>query len=305
MKTKIYSPDIECDSCTKILKNAFEKMQGIQKYEVAKNHIEVEYDESLIQPQNIIEVIKEKGYKASFDIYTKKSIKERAKEFVLNKEKYKIEYLMLKNIAMTFIGLLILDALLIYFKSVSDPLFFGKYVWWLFYLTISVVAIMGAIWHFKAYKTQYTCMVGMMVGMTIGMQTGFMIGAVIGATNGFFIGAIVAMILGCIVGAYCGSSCGIMGIMEGLMAGLMGGTMGPMITVMMFNEKIFWFMPIYMAINIIILIGLIYMIFEEVVEDREVAAKPMSLNAFFYICLAALAALSAIMIYAKPSIFLV
>ncbi|MFC1648136.1 cation transporter [Nanoarchaeota archaeon] len=304
MKKRIYCPDIECDSCLKVLEKVFSKLQGVKKHEIKDNYVDVEFNETLIKAKTIIQAIKDKGYRASLEPYTRKKIGERGKEFLKDKKKYQIEYMMLRNIGITFLVLLLLDALLIYLKSTADPTFIGNYAWWIFYLTLSVATIGGAIWHFKSYKTQYTCMVGMMIGMTLGMQTGMMIGAVLGVTNGFFTGALVGMLIASAIGAYCGQCCGIMGIMEGIMAGIMGGTMGAMITVMMFNNNILWFMPPFMILNMTILAGLSYMIFEEVVEDnKSIIKNPISFQKFLLLCLLAWGILMAIMLLTPASIF--
>ncbi|MBI5389639.1 cation transporter [Candidatus Woesearchaeota archaeon] len=304
MKQKIYCPDIMCESCNKVIERALAKLQGIQSYIFREDSVDVEFDESLIKVEQIMGAIREKGYRASLEPLGKKRIKERAKEFLHDKQKYQIEYQMLRNITVTFLLLLVLDALFIYYKGRTEPTAFSNYGWWLLYLTVAVVTVAGAIWHFKAYKAQYTCMVGMMIGMTLGMQTGIMFGAILGATNGFFVGALVGMIMGVGVGAYCGSCCGVMGIMEGMMAGVMGGTMGPMITLMMFNDRVLWFMPLFMFFNVAILIGLSYMIFEEVVEgNNEVVRKPWGLAVFLGGCGIVLAVLLLIILLTPPSIF--
>ena len=301
MKERIFSPDIECESCTKVIGKVFKQLQGIESCTIKGNYIDVEYDESLIHRENILQAIKSKGYRASLKPYTKKRIVERAKEFMADKKKYAVEYLMLRNISITTIILFLLTFLLVKFQFIEK-----KYLFWLIYQTIAIVFLGGAIWHLKAYRTQFTSMVGMMIGMTLGMQTGLLIGAVLGATNGFFVGALVGMLLGAAVGAYCGSCCGIMGIMEGIMAGIMGGTMGAMITFMMFNDNLFLFMPFYVAINILVLIGLSYMLFEEVVEDNgEVIAKPPRFIKFVSGCTLAWILLTLLMIIAPPSIFLI
>ncbi len=299
MKTKIYCPDIECGSCIKVLNRVLKKLQGIQKYTISKTYLDIEYDESLIQPKHIIQAIKDKGYRAATEPFTRKLLKERAREFVQNKTKYETEYTLLKYIAATLLIFLIVDYAIIY-NTGAD-----QYTWWFIYLTIAVVALGAALLHFKTYKTEYTCMVGMMVGMTLGMQTGMLIGAVLGVTNGFFTGALVGMLLASAVGAYTGSCCGIMGIMEGIMAGIMGGTMGAMITVMMANNNLLYFMPPYVVLNLIVLAGLSYMIFEEVVEDNsKVTKKPVSFNKFLTVCAVTLAILLAIMVYTPASVFM-
>lgn len=305
MKQRIYCPDITCESCEKILTKLFSKLQGIENVIIKDKHIDVTFDETLIKIENITQAIKEKGYRAIIGDEKRKTIAERAKEFLRDKKKYEIEYLMLKNITMTFLLLLIIEGIIVFYKMKTNQAFFTTYGWWLLYLALSVAALGGAIWHIKAYKTQYTCMIGMMIGMTIGMQSGLLIGSIIGATNGFFIGALTGMLLGASIGAYCGKCCGVMGIMEGLMAGVMGGTMGPMISLMMFSDHLLWFMPFFIALNILVLFGLSYMIYEEAVEDNEnVIRQPMKLADFFINCSIILLILISIILYAPPSLFI-
>ena len=133
------------------------------------------------------------------------------------------------------------------------------------------------------------------------MQTGMMIGAIVGATNGFFMGSMVGMIVGTIIGVITGKCCGVMGLMEGAMAGLMGGTMGPMITVMMFSDHVLIFMPLYMIINIGIMLGLSYMLYEEIVEGRQVVKKPLDFNTLAAASVLALIIIGALMIYGPSS----
>ena len=87
MKTKLYSPDIECDSCIKVLTRAFNNLQGIENFHFNKNEIEVEFDESLITKDNIVSAIQNKGYRVFDDVFNKKSIKQRTKDFIINKSK--------------------------------------------------------------------------------------------------------------------------------------------------------------------------------------------------------------------------
>ena len=63
MKKRIHSPDIECDSCVKVIDRAFKKLQGIQSFKVKDNYVDVEFDESLIKIESIMEAIKERGLK--------------------------------------------------------------------------------------------------------------------------------------------------------------------------------------------------------------------------------------------------
>lgn len=231
----------------------------------------------------------------------KPTLKQRAKDFLTNKEKYQIEYRMIEYTIMAFVFLLLVEAFAYYGFFRNDPTFLAKYGWWFFYGTLSIVSVGAAMWHLKAYRTTVNCMVGMMIGMTIGMQSGMMIGAVLGATNGMFIGALVGMLFASAVGWYTGSCCGIMGVMEGIMAGIMGGTMGAMIAVMMLGDHLLWFMPPFMILNLIVMWGLSYMLFEEIVEDNEVEKKPIEFATFFSYCFIAMFILGLIMLYGPKS----
>jgi len=154
-----------------------------------------------------------------------------------------------------------------------------KYWIWFLYLNISISIITGSIWHFFSYKTKINCMTGMMIGMTLGMQVGMMIGAVIGATNGFFIGAMVGVIFGVGIGLIIGvKSKTTMGILQGMMSGIMGGTMGPMISVMMFFDHLKIFMPIYIVINVAILVVMSYMFYEESIINNKDECKKVNVD---------------------------
>ena len=88
--------------------------------------------------------------------------------------------------------------------------------------------------------------------------------------------------IGIIAGVYNGKCCGIMGIMEGMMAGIMGGVMGSMIGVMFRVDYINIFMPFFMLANIMVMFGLSYMLFEEIVEDNiNVRKKSLNFSKFF------------------------
>jgi len=180
--------------------------------------------------------------------------------------------------------------------------FFSHYAWWLLYLDLSVASIGATIWYMSSYKGTVTCMTGMMIGMTVGMQAGMMIGAVVGGTNGFFIGAMVGMTVAVIAGTITGAVCGIMGAVQGMMSGVMAGTMGAMITVMMFTDNVFIFMPYYMIINVLILLGLIYLFYEEVVEGKKgVKKQSLDVSTFISACVIVTAIITIIMIYGPKS----
>lgn len=285
MKKTIYCPDIECDSCVRMLEKVLGRAQGIRSTIIKKDSIDVEYDEALLNPEALLPMIHEKGYRAAFTPFPRKSFKERAREFVENKTKYEVEYRMLKYMAISFFLLLGIEALL-YFSSFKNiPSFFTLSGIWILFLTISIVALTTALWHFKTYKTEMTCMVGMMTGMTIGMQSGLLLGVVLGATNGMFVGGLVSMLAATAVGWYAGKCCGIMGILEGIMAGIMGSTMGAMISVMLLSNHLLLFMPFFLALNLLVLFGFSYMLFEEVVENSPALEKaPVAFFTFFSSC---------------------
>jgi len=300
MKTIVYVPDIECDSCTRVLSKRIAPL-GLPSFTFTREGIDADVSEQS-QADALVKTVKEAGFRASFQPFERKSFSERWKDFRENPDKYELER---KGIGYA-IGVFVILSLLEYVAYIgflqNIPDFLSTYGIWLLYINLSVSALGLGIWHVFAYEAKVTCMVGMMIGMTIGMQSGLMIGAIIGATNGFFIGALTGMLLGVGVGIFTGRCCGIMGVMEGMMAGVMGGTMGPMITVMMFTDHIHWFMPFYMIINLIIILGLSYMLFEEVVEHREVATKPLDFTTFASACVAATFVLVVIMIYAPKSL---
>lgn len=302
MKKTIYCPDIVCESCIKVLTKQFQHKEGIRSFFIKNKAVDIDYNEEQITENQLLNLIHDKGYRASFSIFGRKSFSERMHEFFHDKEKYALEYKMLAYSAINFILLFIAEFFMWHIFFHHDPTVLAKYIWWVFYLNLSVVTIGAAIWHYHAYKAQITHMVGMMVGMTIGMISGLLIGALIGATNGMFMGSVVGLLFGVTVGALNGKCCGIMGVMEGMMAGVMGGTMGPMTALMMKYDYLLLFMPLFMLVNIIILWGLSYMLYEEVVEENtNVERKPLDFYTFFSLCFLATIVLLAIMIFGYKS----
>ena len=278
MKAKLYIPDMECESCSKVLGKRFAKLQGITETKFSNDAVDLSYDENKINVNQIIQTIKDAGYRASQQPFERKNLRERSREFMEKKAKYELEH---KLIPYSFLIFIVLTAIQLlayftYFKSI--PGLAEQYWIWFLYLNISIATLGTAIWHYLSYKAKTTCMLGMMIGMTLGMQTGMMLGAIIGATNGLFLGAVVGVILGVSVGVITGKCCGIMGIMQGMMAGLMGGIMGPMTTLMLYSDHLLWFMPLYMLVNILILWGFSYMIYEEMVENKEIKKQPIGIT---------------------------
>ncbi len=305
MKAKIFVPDIECDSCVKVLTKRLNNAQGVEYFTIHDDSVDVMYDESLIRPQNLVETIKTAGYRASLHPFERKTFKERLRDFKENRQKYKLERRGLSYALWTFLALLLLEALAYRSFWSGTPSFLSQYGWWMVYLDIAVIALGTALWHVHSYKAKVTSMVGMMIGMTFGMQAGLMLGTILGATNGFFIGASVGMVTGVFVGILTGRCCGIMGVMEGMMAGVMGGTMGPMISLMMFFDHLLWFMPMFMLVNVVIMGGLSYMLYEEVVEQRkDVLRKSTDFITYASLCILITGAFVLLMIYGPTSSFI-
>ncbi len=301
MKTTLYIQDIECESCTRIVERGIKTLQGINEYIIKKDSIAIDFDPSLIKEEAIIEAISSRGYAASRYPLTKMSFKRRMKEFLQDRQKYAVERKMLSISLISFISLLLVDAIIYLLFFRATPGFLAQSWQWFLYIDITVVTTAAAIWHLKAYHGAITSMTGMMLGMTLGMQAGFMIGAVVGATNGMFIGTMVGMISGVLLGIYGGKDVGIMGALQGMMSGLMGGTMGAMLTVMMFSDHLLLFMPVFMLINVVILWGMSYMIYEEVVEDKTVRIAPADFTTFFSYVFVFAIILSTIMVYGPKS----
>lgn len=182
------------------------------------------------------------------------------RSLVANKKEYLFERKLLNQIIVTFILLVSLEAIYLYVRH--DHIFTEVFLLSI-YLTLSVVLVTGGVWHLKSYGTDLESdHLGMMTGMTLGMQTGMMVGVILGATDGFFVGAMITMVVAAAVGAIGGTCSGVAGILEGLMAGTMGGIMGAMTGAMLLDD-LFWFMPPFMVLNFIIMIGLVYMVYRE------------------------------------------
>lgn len=295
MKHKIYCPDLECGSCTKVLTKALGEV-GANAILFSSDAVEFESEEK--HPDKFISAIKNKGYRASLHPFKKLTFRERAQDFFKNKQKYVHEYLMLQHTFYTLIILFVLEIMsyFAFFKVIPD--FLSTYGWWILYVNLAIVSIGAAIWHFKSYKGQVTCMVGMMTGMTFGMQTGMVLGTIFGVTNGLFPGGMIGMLAAVGIGFYNGKCCGVMGVMEGMMAGVMGGVMGAMIGTMFAVDHILWFMPVFMLINLFIMWGLSYMLFEEMVEGKpDITRTPAPFWTFFSYCFVAIAILTILMIY--------
>ncbi|RMF06106.1 hypothetical protein D6764_03050 [Candidatus Woesearchaeota archaeon] len=304
METTVYVPDMECDSCAKLISRKLKNMEALKNYEFGPDYVKLVHERD-VNPDKFVKLIRSLGFRASRDPFERKTLKERVRHFKEKQEHYVLELKALEYFIYSFLllsGLEILGYLALIHKT--NPNFFADYGVWLVYFNLSIAANAAAVWHITAHKAKVTCMTGMMIGMTSGMQTGMMVGAVFGATNGFFVGSMVGMLLGSAVGAWMGKCCGIMGVMEGLMAGIMGGTMGPMITVMMMSDHVLVFMPFFIILNLAVIGGLVYMMLEEVGEGPGVEKRPADLAIFLSSVVLVSSVLILIMVYGPKSALL-
>lgn len=298
--TRIYCPDIECDSCVKLLTKRLRHEGGVAAFDFSPDAITITHDAKLDE-EELVDIVREAGFRAATTPFERKSLGERWRHVKEHRKAYAIELRGLAYATGILLLLIALQAIAYVGFLNAIPGFLARYGWWLLYLDITVAAGGLMLWHVTAYKAKVTCMVGMMIGMTAAMQTGMMLGAVLGATNGFFVGAMAGMLVGTLVGIVAGRCCGVMGVMEGMMAGVMGGTMGPMISVMMFTDRLLLFMPFFTAINIAIVLGLSYMLYEEVVEGKEVTRTPLDFVTFASASIIATALFAAVMLYGPKS----
>jgi hypothetical protein len=278
-------------------------MDGVEDYEIHKDSMDIKYDENTIKAEDLVTAIEDLEFRASIRPFERKSFGERWKDIRENSHKYEMVSKAILYGSMTFLILLLLQTIAFAgFLNNTIPNFLSHYAAWLIYLDLSVASIGATIWYMSSYKGNVTCMTGMMIGMTVGMQAGMMIGAVVGGSNGFFTGAMVGMTVAVIAGTMTGAVCGIMGAVQGMMSGVMAGTMGAMITVMMFTDHVFIFMPYYMIINVLILLGLIYLFYEEVIEGKkDVKKKSQDFITFVSACVIITAIITLIMIYGPKS----
>ncbi len=190
-KVIIYCPDIECDSCSKVLFRRFREVSGVDNISITSDSLVISTQDE-ISEQSLMSVVKNAGFCASLEPFERKNFGERFRHMRENKQLYSIERHTFLYALFVFLIISVLElvAAAAFFTPVNE--FLALYGIWLLYLNISIAVLGSVMWHFYAYKAKVTCMVGMMVAMTIGMQTGMLIGAVLGATNGFFIGAFVS-----------------------------------------------------------------------------------------------------------------
>src|SRR3989338_3680313 len=92
MKTKVYVPDMECQSCVKVLEKRFSKLPGIIETTFSPDAVDISYDEKKVTLHQIQQTIKDAGYRASEHPLEKKTFRERARAFKEKKAQYELEH---------------------------------------------------------------------------------------------------------------------------------------------------------------------------------------------------------------------
>lgn len=206
---------------------------------------------------------------------------------------------LIRNAAVTLFLIILGQFLLARWAGPAHANLEEHYGLWIFYLDVSVVALVSTLSYLRSYiyaNAGHT--VGMLIGMTIGMQVGTMVGGVLGATNGFFVGSMVGMGLGAFYGVLTAWCCGSMAVLHGLMGGVMGGPMGAMVVVMMLPDNVLIFMPFFTGINVLILMCFTYIFYREcVVQGRCPTKKPLGFPALLLATLLTTTGLAALVLF--------
>ncbi len=125
--------------------------------------------------------------------------------------------------------------------------------------SLSMAIILAVAYYIYNLRKNLDEMHGMMVGMTFGMLAGLLAATLyLIPTGNFLNGLIAGSVVGLLFGLPLGKLGGHLGIMEGVIAGPMGGMMGAMLGQMIRPFNIELFIPFFMFILLITLIGLSY-----------------------------------------------
>ena len=202
------------------------------------------------------------------------------KEFIKELNGNRVEGELVKTLIYSILASFITFGILYFLRLRNIENFFPKYGLPLFFVVLSYSLVSISLRQVRAYK-ELPCMSGMMVGMTTGMIAGFLPGFYVASTNGIFIGSVFGMTLGIIFGIWNGKCCGIMGMMEGIMAGFMGGLMGAMTAFMLLNDNLKPAYVIVFVISAVIIIGLNYMIYKDMKNEKRVLYEGQFFNIAF------------------------
>lgn len=218
--------------------------------------------------------------------------------FPLDEARHSV-FRLIRNAAVTLFLIILGQFLLARWAGPSHASLEEHYGLWIFYLDVSVVALVSTLSYLRSYiYANAGHAVGMLIGMTIGMQVGTMVGGILGATNGFLVGAMVGMGLGAFYGVLTAWCCGSMAVLHGLMGGVMGGPMGAMVVVMMLPDNVLIFMPFFTGINVLILMCFTYIFYREcVVEGRCPTRKRLGLPALLLTTVVTTTGLAALVLF--------
>ncbi len=114
MNTKIYCPDIECESCIKVITRSLKKVQGIEGLSFDHESVTINYNPEQIKQEELTQLIQDTGFRASFQPFLRKTFLERLRDFKENKTKYQVEYQMLKYSIAILAMLLMLEGIAYY-----------------------------------------------------------------------------------------------------------------------------------------------------------------------------------------------
>ncbi len=124
---------------------------------------------------------------------------------------------------------------------------------------LSFLVLIGVCFYVYKLRSKLDEMHGMMVAMTLGMVSGLVISTLyVIPTGNFLFGFILGSVIGLIFGIGFGKLGNHLGIMEGVVAGPMGGMMGAMLGQMIRPFNINIFMPFFVFIFLITMLGISY-----------------------------------------------
>src|SRR3989344_9562873 len=121
-QVKIYVPDIECESCTKLLTKRFEQA-ALKSFVFQEDGVLCECE----HPAEIVKVIQDAGFRASLHPFVRKKFRERFREAFQNKAKYALEWKMVRVWCTLIATLGIIEWLAYFFLFKSIPDFLPKY----------------------------------------------------------------------------------------------------------------------------------------------------------------------------------
>jgi heme/copper-type cytochrome/quinol oxidase subunit 2 len=125
--------------------------------------------------------------------------------------------------------------------------------------SLAALVLIGVASYIWPRRKMVDEMHGMMVGMTLGMVAGLLTATLyLIPTGNFLWGVIIGSVVGLAFGIPFGRLGGHLGLMEGIVAGPMGGMMGAMLGQMIRPFSIEIFMPFFIFIFLITLLGLSY-----------------------------------------------